>query len=614
MAKSKRQYMCDFETTTDPADCRVWAACAVDMNTGEVAHLSNSIDSFIKWINDTGSCKLYFHNLRFDGEFIMSWLLRNGFRHVQNAKSGLPEGCFRTVINEMGAFYKISICFKRKGKRIILCDIQDSLKKLPFPVRKIAKDFGLTIAKGEIDYTLPRSINWEITPEEKEYIETDCKIVQQALKFQLDEGMTKMTIASDSLNFYKQIVGNRFDYWFPVFPKELDDDIRPAYKGGFTWCNPKYQGATIGAGCVFDVNSLYPYCMRHKLLPYGYPAHFEGEYAPDKKFPIYIIKFRCAFRLKDGFIPCVQIKGGMFTETEYLTSSEILLEDGTPDLQEVTLTMTSVDFELFKEHYDIIGDIHYYGGYKFKAQYGMFDEYIDHWMEIKKVSPAGSAQRAIAKLYLNSLYGKFASSTEHYSSTPYMCPDGVVRYFKKYEPKRDTAGNLIFDGLGRLVLERDEKGKPIKIQPEISDPIYTPVGCFITAWARDKTIRSAQAVYDRFIYADTDSLHLEGTEMPEGLEVHPVNLGAWKHEGDFTRGKFIRAKTYMEEIDGVTHVTCAGMPDKVKYFDPSDNDDKPEYHPSWDTFERGATFPGKMLPKRVPGGVVLVPVDFTIKL
>lgn len=613
MAKSKRMYMCDFETTTDPADCRVWAACAVDMETGEVAHLSNSIESFIKWILDTGSCKLYFHNLRFDGEFIMSWLLRNGFRHISNETRAIPEGCFKTLINDVGAFYKISICFKRKGKRIILCEIQDSLKKLPFPVRKIAKDFGLSMAKGEIDYTLPRHPGWEITDEEQEYIRTDCQIVQQALKFQLDEGMLKMTIASDSLNYYKQIMGNRFEYWFPVLPKELDDDLRKAYKGGFTWCNPRYQGQTVMGGCVFDVNSLYPYCMRHKLLPYGYPVFFEGKYEPDEKYPLHISRIRCAFRVKPGHIPCVQIKGSYFAETEYLTSSEVMMDDGTMDMVAIELTMTSVDLALLLDHYDVF-DMEYISGFKFKAQYGMFDEYIDHWMEVKKTAPAGSAQRAIAKLYLNSLYGKFASSTEQLSSIPYLAPDGVVRYYKRFEPKRDKRGELMFDALGRLELERDEEGRPVPVQPEIIDPVYTPVGCFITAWARDKTIRSAQAVYDRFIYADTDSLHLEGTELPEGLEVHPVNLGAWKHEGNFTRGKFIRAKTYMEEIDGQVHVTCAGMPDNVKYYDPNDPGDRPEYHPTWETFERGAKFPGKLLPKRVPGGVVLVPVDFTIKL
>jgi hypothetical protein len=127
------------------------------------------------------------------------------------------------------------------------------------------------------------------------------------------------------------------------------------------------------------------------------------------------------------------------------------------------------------------------------------------------------------------------------------------------------------------------------------------MGAFITAYARNKTNKSAQAVYDRFLYADTDSLHLIGTNIPEGLDIHPTKLGAWAHEGTFTDSKFIRAKTYMETIDGVNKVTCAGMPDSVKA------------QVNYDNFCTGSTFNGKLVPRRCVGGVVLVDTTFTIK-
>jgi hypothetical protein len=127
------------------------------------------------------------------------------------------------------------------------------------------------------------------------------------------------------------------------------------------------------------------------------------------------------------------------------------------------------------------------------------------------------------------------------------------------------------------------------------------MGAFITAYAREKTIRSAQTVFDRFVYADTDSLHLIGQEPPEGLEIHPTHLGAWKNEGCFEDSKFIRAKTYMETVDGVTKVTCAGMPDNVK--------EKVTY----ENFASGSTFDGKLMPRKYPGGVILEETTFTIK-
>ena len=595
-----KMFMCDFETTTDLNDCRVWATCAVSLEDGQVAHLSNSMDSFIEWILKTGSCKLYFHNLKFDGEFIISWLLSNGYEHVSNEQKTVPEGAFQTLISDMGQFYKIKVCFLRKGKKLINCEIFDSLKKLPFSVKQIAKDFGLSMAKGEIDYGKPRELGYEITEAEREYIVTDCQIVQEALKYQLNEGMKKMTIAGDALSYYKNMVGRCFEYWFPTLPKILDDDLRKAYKGGFTYCNPRYAGKDIGEGVTLDVNSLYPSCMYYNLLPYGYPVFFEGKYKPDPMYPLYIARIRCAFRVKPDHIPMMQIKRGIFQETEYLESSEMDF-DGYKELMVVDLTLTSVDLELFLAHYETF-DLEYISGYKFKGQVGMFKEYIDHWMEIKATAPKNSAQRAIAKLYLNSLYGKFASSTERLQKVPYMAPDGVVRYYCNHEPLRDREGNYCFDERGRIMYQTDEKGYPVQRLPEIIDAVYTPVGAFITAWARYKTITSAQAVYDRFIYADTDSLHLIGPDLPEGLEIHPTKLGAWDHEGTFTKARFLRAKTYMETFDGKNKVTCAGMPDNVKQG------------VTYENFHYGATFPGKLLPKRVKGGIVLEAVDFTIKL
>ena len=127
------------------------------------------------------------------------------------------------------------------------------------------------------------------------------------------------------------------------------------------------------------------------------------------------------------------------------------------------------------------------------------------------------------------------------------------------------------------------------------------MACFITAYAREKTIRSAQANYERFIYADTDSLKLIGYETPDNLEIHPTRLGDWKDEGDFSDSKFIRAKTYMMTVDGKTKVTCAGMPENVKE------------QVTYDNFRPGATFDGKLVPRRYPGGVVLEDTTFTIK-
>ena len=71
--------------------------------------------------------------------------------------------------------------------------------------------------------------------------------------------------------------------------------------------------------------------------------------------------------------------------------------------------MTQTDFELFKEHY-IIKDFEFLYGAWFYTVKGIFDDYINKYAEIKMNSKG--AIRQIAKLFLNNLYGKLATSDD----------------------------------------------------------------------------------------------------------------------------------------------------------------------------------------------------------
>ena len=554
MAIKSVKVAADFETTTDPNDCRVWAACAVDIETLETVFIGNTIDAFFEWLRPNNTV-CYFHNLKFDGEFILSYLLRNGYKYSDSREANT----FDTLISDTGQWYSVTVIFAKKNKKYQKVTFYDSLKKLPFKVSQIAKAFKLPDEKLVIDYTAPRPVGHVLTDEERAYIVADCRIVAAALKIQFSKGLTKMTNASDALNGYKDVIERKnFERWFPVLPIELDTDIRRAYKGGFVYLNPKHKNRRGLKGITLDVNSLYPSVMYDSILPFGYPMYFEGAPNPDDKYNIFIVRLECAFDLKPNHIPTLQLKNThRFIQTEYLTTS-----DG--DIVEMTLT--SVDLALLLDHYDV-SSLRYICGYKFKGVRGMFKDYIDYWMHIKETTEG--AERQLAKLMLNSLYGKFATNPHAAQKKPDVDREGLVHY-------------TIDD-------------------PETRDPVYTAMGAFITAYARNKTIRSAQAVYDRFIYADTDSLHLIGSEPPEELDVHPTRLGAWKNEGIFTDSKYIRAKTYMETVNGVDKVTCAGMPDNVKEA------------VTYDNFHEGASFDGKLMPRRCVGGVVLVPTTFTIK-
>lgn len=552
-------YTADFETTTDPADCRVWAYGICEIGNPVNFTYGNDINGFMKWANEQGKATVYFHNLKFDGEFILCWLFENGFKYVDDRRD-LEKNTFTTLISDKGQFYSMEICFERKGKEKKSLTIYDSLKILPFSVAAIAKGFNLPISKLEIDYHETREIGHVLTKQEINYLRNDVDIVARALNTLFEQGLTKMTQGSNALFDYKRTVGTKnFSKWFPI--PDYDYDIRQSYKGGFTYLNPKYKELDLTEGIVLDVNSLYPSVMYYQPLPYGEGIFFKGKYKPDKIYNLYVQMFTCQFELKPGYIPTIQLKNNLsFIPTQYLESSEG---------EDVTLCLTNVDLELFMEHYNVF-NIEYHSGWKFKSTIGLFKDYIDKWNKVKMESTinGNKAMRTLAKLMLNALYGKFALNPNVQSKIPWY-DNGIVKY-----------------KLG---------------EKETREPIYIPVGTFITAWARYKTISSAQKVYDRFVYADTDSLHLIGTEIPDMLEVDPVKLGAWKHESTFTRARFIRQKSYIEEIDGVLNITCAGMPERCYQF------------VTWDNFHTGMSYAGKLGMTHVNGGIVLKDIPFSIK-
>ena len=139
--------------------------------------------------------------------------------------------------------------------------------------------------------------------------------------------------------------------------------------------------------------------MRYETMPFGYPVFFEGQYKPNKLYPLYIQTIYCSFRIKPNKIPTIQIK-----EKNFFFASNEYIED--THGEKFTLTLTNIDLELFLDHYEITSDLKYISGYMFRGINGIFNEYIDYWTEqkIKAGKEGNKGKRAIAKMQLNSLY------------------------------------------------------------------------------------------------------------------------------------------------------------------------------------------------------------------
>lgn len=553
----------DFETTTDPADCRVWAWGLEDVGFPGTFRYGNDIHAFFQYLSamDNDVDAVWFHNLAFDGKFIIYELLLNGYVWVDERRPRREE--FTTLISNKGKFYQIVV---NLGGRYIT--FKDSLKLLPLSIAAIAKTFNLPESKGEIDYDAYRAPGHALTSEEVDYLRRDVDILSQALQVNFSEGLTKLTIGSNAFGWFQHDMGKReFQKAFPALDDDTDMFIRAAYRGGFTYCNPDHAGETL-SGISVDYNSMYPSMMVKYPYPIGEAIPFEGEYQADGEHPLYVQKMLVLFYLKPDGIPCIQLRGrGFYGLHEYVRET----------VEPVHITVTSVDWEVMRRMYDV-DVLAWEGGYKFAEKRGIFDSYIEHWGAIK--SHAKGGRRQLAKLMLNNLYGKFATNPDVTQKVPQLEGDGIVHY-----------------RLG---------------EPEEKPGVYIPVGVFCTAYARRELLFAIMENRDRFIYCDTDSMHLMGDADPDGIALDDSKLCAWKVEGHFTRAVHWRAKCYIWEMgDGIT-VTCAGMPQNVKDLCTFENfrDGFTNVRPDG-TIPKGA---GKLIPKDVPGGVVLTERPYTLKI
>ena len=72
-------YVCDFETNTgNIPETRVWGWACVDIDSPDTSfRYGNDIRTFMDWVKDISKYKekLYFHNLKFDGDFILNYIL-----------------------------------------------------------------------------------------------------------------------------------------------------------------------------------------------------------------------------------------------------------------------------------------------------------------------------------------------------------------------------------------------------------------------------------------------------------------------------------------------------------------------------------------------------------
>ena len=315
---------------------------------------------------------------------------------------------------------------------------------------------------------------------------------------------------------------------------------KEGYGGGLTMVNPNYVGKVLDYVRVYDITSMYPYIYSSYELP-GKVVNYHEDITIDEVKNItnlYTVKAtNINMTVKQGKLPIVKHKHNnselnmfvMIEDNDYLSYYNGMFKS------DISETFTKPEFEYILENYDIHSmDIVYVVEHERDTVLERkFKNHCEKYIQEKTIGrKLGDKVRELhAKLMLNSPYGKLGN------------------YEKKYMDTRltlDEHGNLIEETIGETI-------------GGLGSYADVAAASFITAYGRTYLARYINKVgLNRFVYCDTDSIHVIGREsvpVPISDEV----LGDFTLDDIKTDSIYLRAKTYGGYVDGVWKTTCAGI-------------------------------------------------------
>lgn len=569
---------------------------------------------------------IYFHNMKFDASNILYALLTLGYIYTDDIKQLLIQDA---------NWYTF-----RLNYRGISLEFRDSYMLISQPLRSFQKTFGLSIGKSTEDSWKDRldevaTVNALLNRTEPglmEYALLDVDVLQAGLdkfwELQGGKKASKLTAASLAYSEWLSVIeehgyrtadGVYHKGFIEVDKKKkltivMDDDMPKfihditnyTYRGAVCYPNPDYTNKTLkGIYVYIDANSLYPSAMlpsvqgrnRYNQMelthyyPVGVPVSLKSmpteEIMKDRRY-VSFLKLRIKAKIKpDAVIPFVSLgRQGRVGEgfNRLYRTNEFLREI------DETFWVTSIDYRSIQNYYDI-EELEFIEGIIYTPENtsnDIFNEYISKWRKIKEQAAreGNAGLKQLAKIMLNSLYGKFAQSI-----------DNIETFFEFGENGSLTVSERSFDGKTSLK--------------------NMGIAAMITSYAREILLDVANILSpNEFLYCDTDSIIMTDSGWRKIREVKGLldkaEFGCWDVEHIVKEVKILHQKCYMiTEFEAFqrdhkrerTVVKCAGASEDIKRFIRYDN------------FNRGETINGARMKKskQTIGGITLESRPFSIK-
>ena len=469
---------------------------------------------FFDWVESLLEQKqkiiLYAHNIAFD------LMVLDTFNYYKNKGIDIKP----PIQSGMRFLWKVP---HPKGK----IEFVNTGNYVPFSLELIGKDLGFP--KLDVDFE-NATMSELIT-----YCQRDVEIIKQFI-FKLidflqdnDLGGLKSTIASQALNTYR--------YRFMNQPIVLHNNLyvntieRDAYTGGRTEC---FYIGKVPVENIYglDINSMYPYVMKQGFLPSEFNsivAEQNPKYILEMMEHNYIIAEVLLNTNKNFY-------GIKWNENKY----RITNSDKSPKGRKLIFPTGTFRAYLHHDELKYAIDhgfiIHVYNLILYKPR-NLFNEYVDFFTDVKvnASEQANKTDRLMAKLFLNSLYGKFGQKFHDMKILVRNIHTGLgVQNVINTVTGEHWTDFQWFDDLWREYTNGE------------SSFSFPAIAGAITARARMLLYDYMERVERHNVYyCDTDSIYTNETGYLRLLsECHPTKLGAMALEKKFSNLTVNGAKDY----------------------------------------------------------------------
>lgn len=374
-------------------------------------------------------------------------------------------------------------------------EFRDSINLLVNPLRAFAKE--------EIDYAkLEAEVRHLHMDEIKRYLRSDCVNLWTTLKAYFDRYGRGLTQAGASFRYWKKNYGTGF-----IAQQRGQAELyRPFYYGGRVECFA--TGHAKQNFDVIDINSAYPYAMlsRHPFEPEGV---LRTTLPPGDELERTFIRLdavaKGCFPLRDVEDGSLQFPWDEKKVREYFVTGWEL--------------KAALELNLVKI-FNVV-DVHYF------SHTVDFVQYVNHFYDERKAAKirGDKVQDVFAKLFMNSLYGKFAADPNKYHEYLIATDDSFLDHVEEgyhcSAPWSRPRAGLVHGEEGQ-----DNKYLMARPLPEEKHRYYNvATAASITGFVRAHLLKALHAS-SGVLYCDTDSIAARRTE---GVPLSG-NLGDWKLE------------------------------------------------------------------------------------